>query len=104
LRHDRYIAFSTACLSKQVVRSRFDDQLRIACLQLGSGLDASREVPGTVRRLRRLRHRKDLVASAILLDERLQPANATGIAYVKSDGSGLAQGNDRRREVNNRRC
>src|SRR5271157_4091806 len=99
LRNDGQVAFGAACLSKQVVRSGFDDQLSIARLQLGSGLDASREVPGTVGRLRRLRHLEDLVPSTILLDERLQPANATRIAYVNSDGSGLAQGGKCKWEV-----
>jgi hypothetical protein len=101
LRNNGQVAFGAARLSKQVVRSRFDDQLRIARLQLGSGLHASREVPDSVGQLRRLRHRKDLVPGTILLDERLQPANATRIAYVNSDGSGLAQGNDSRRDLDN---
>ena len=56
----------------------------------------------SVGRARRLRHLEDLIPSAILLDERLQPANATRIAYVNRDGSGLAQGGDCRWEFDDR--
>jgi hypothetical protein len=45
-----------------------------------------------------------LVPSTILLDERLQLANATRIADVSGDGSGLTKGGDYGRKVHDRGC
>jgi hypothetical protein len=39
-----------------------------------------------------------LVPNAVLLDERVDAANAAWIAYVDGEGSGLAKGGDRRRK------
>ena len=45
-----------------------------------------------------------LIPSTILLDARLQPANATRIAHVSGDGSGMAKGSDCGRKIHDSGC
>src|SRR2546426_8560991 len=95
--------YTTLFRSKQTVRGGLKDQFCLAIFELWRGVDAGRKVPCAVRHARRWRGLPDAIAGAVLFDKCREATNATRIAYVDGNRSGLAEGRGRRLQVQNRR-
>ena len=102
-RHHCHHAFQMSRFPQQAARGDCKNQFGLAIFELGRGIDADRKVPGAIGLGRRLRGLPNAILDAILFDKGCDPANSTGIAYVDSNGRGLAECGNGRGQVHNRR-